>query len=171
MQYVPLKTFGAVALFGLAVAACFVSRRSEEFVCETDTDCSDNRRCSSGYCVEPQCPSGCDGCDEVAKSCTMNCTGDDECGSVNCPNGWTCIINCTGSGACNDVSCSNGAKCTINCTGDNACDDVNCRDACKCDLVCTGAACDAINCPSGLPFDRGRLHEVLSRSTTPILLP
>jgi hypothetical protein len=148
MQHVPLKALAAVALLGLAVAACFVNRPSEEFVCSTDTDCTPDRRCTSGYCVERQCPSDCDSCDEDQKSCTMDCSSDDECGSVNCPNGWTCTINCVGSDACDDVSCAGGSKCTINCAGDNACNDVSCREACSCDLTCITGACDTMTCPT-----------------------
>ncbi|HUS29552.1 MAG TPA: hypothetical protein VMZ53_13660 [Kofleriaceae bacterium] len=137
----------AVALVALSIAACFVHRPSDELVCSSDADCMDGRKCTSGYCVVPQCPSDCDGCDEAGKSCTMNCSSNDDCNSVNCPSGWTCIINCIGDGACDDVSCSSGSHCTITCTGDGACNDISCRDACECDLLCSGTACDAISCP------------------------
>ena len=143
-----VKPLALVALFTLAIAACLVHRPSEDFTCSSDTDCTDGRHCDGTYCIEPNCPDDCDFCD-AQQNCVMNCSTDDNCGSVNCPDGFTCMINCIGDGACDDVRCSGGSKCTINCLGSGACRDVTCRDACQCDLTCASGACDAISCPNG----------------------
>jgi hypothetical protein len=131
----------------LVVTACFIDRPSQSFECATSTDCSDGRVCRSGYCVVPMCPSDCTSCDEGQRTCLVECTSGDNCGSVSCPTGWDCTISCIGDGACNDIDCDNGAKCNITCTGDNACDDIDCRDACSCDLQCIGTACNSWSCP------------------------
>lgn len=143
-----MRVLAFILLLGLTITACLVNRISDTFACSTDTDCVDGRVCRSNYCVEPTCPDDCDGCDEVAKMCTMNCSSDDDCGAVLCPNGWTCTINCIGDGACDDVDCASGSECIINCTGTNACNDITCNAACSCDLTCASGACDTISCPT-----------------------
>lgn len=144
-----MRALAGAALSVLVIVACTVNRPSDSYTCATDTDCTDNRHCSSGYCVIQNCPSDCTTCNETAKTCTMECSNADSCGNVNCPTGWTCTINCIGDGACNDVSCAGGSKCSINCSGAGACADISCRDACKCDLQCASGACAAISCPTG----------------------
>ena len=138
----------AAVLFSFLLAACFVDRPSQSFECTTSATCTNGRVCKSGYCVEPMCPSDCTSCDEDKQTCIVECTSGDDCGNVNCPNGWTCNINCVGGGACNDINCASGSKCNITCTGDSACQDISCRDACSCDLQCVGDfACDTYSCP------------------------
>jgi hypothetical protein len=143
-----MRPLAAVLLCGLVIVACTVSRPSDAFTCATDADCMDNRKCDGGYCVEQNCPSDCTSCSESAKTCTMECSSANDCGSVTCPNGWSCTINCIGGGACNDVTCAGGSKCSINCSGAGACNDISCKDACKCDLQCATGACDTITCPA-----------------------
>ncbi|HTL32903.1 MAG TPA: hypothetical protein VL326_07255 [Kofleriaceae bacterium] len=143
-----------VALVALTIAACLVHRPSDEFTCSTDTDCKDGRTCQSNYCALPNCPADCDSCNESAKTCTMNCSTDDNCGSVRCPDGWTCTINCMGDGACDDVTCDSDSQCNITCSGTNACNDIQCHDSCKCDLTCASGACDTISCPTGMAASR-----------------
>ena len=143
-----MKAVGGAALFVLVIVACTVNRPSEGFTCATDADCTDNRKCDSGYCVMQNCPADCTSCSEAAKTCIMECSTASSCGSVTCPNGWTCAINCIGAGACTDVSCAGGSKCSINCSGNGACNNISCKDACKCDLQCANGACDTITCPT-----------------------
>lgn len=144
------STLGAVLSTAL-IAACFVDRPSNGYECTTTADCADfddNRQCSGGYCVVPNCPSDCTSCDEGARTCAIDCTSADDCGSVTCPGGWDCTINCVGDGACNNVTCTAGASCEITCTGSGACNNIDCDAACKCDLECAAGACDTPVCPS-----------------------
>jgi len=143
-------TLGIVAGAAL-IAACFVDRPSKAFECQTTADCAgfdDNRQCSAGYCVVSNCPRDCTTCDEQARTCAIECTSDNSCGSVTCPDGWDCAINCLGANACNDVDCYGGSSCTINCSGFNACETVDCSFACKCDLICADGACNVPSCPT-----------------------
>ncbi|NVB80050.1 MAG: hypothetical protein HOV81_16775 [Kofleriaceae bacterium] len=139
----------AIVLGGSVIAACFVERPSAVFECNDQSDCSDGRTCTDGYCVVSNCPDDCTSCNEGAKTCLVTCTSADECfGTIDCPSGWTCTITCTGDGACRDVRCASGSKCDITCTGSNACDDIYCSNACGCDLTCIGTACSSWSCPT-----------------------
>ena len=44
----------ALALAGLALAACSISHRSEDFACAKQSDCSAGRTCTDGFCVAAQ---------------------------------------------------------------------------------------------------------------------
>lgn len=139
-----LRALIAITLLG----ACFVHRASDAFQCTTQEDCITGRMCKEGYCVIPNCPSDCTMCDEDAKTCLVECTSTDTCGSVNCPSGWTCTINCTGANACASIDCNSGSRCIVTCTGTDACETLDCDAACKCDLSCSAAdACNPPSCP------------------------
>ena len=64
--------------------------------CSIDDDCSgysEFRKCTGGYCVVPQCPNDCTSCDEVARTCLVECKSEDDCdGAIDCPAGWNCTI-------------------------------------------------------------------------------
>lgn len=138
------------------MVACLVDRTSEAFECTSQAQCDtrfpdDDRQCTGGYCIVPDCPDDCTSCDETTNVCNIDCTSVDECfGTITCPPGWHCLINCDGDGACNDISCESGSECDIVCTGFDACGDVTCDDACRCDVTCDelGGACDSMTCPT-----------------------
>lgn len=133
------------------VAACFVDRPSQSFECKTNADCAsytDGRLCLGGYCVVSGCPRDCTECNEVARTCTAECTSADSCNNVTCPSGWECTIHCTGGNACADITCENDAKCSITCSGTDACENVSCGSACACDLDCAAGACNTPVCPT-----------------------
>ncbi len=145
------RTVGGLCSVALFVA-CFIDKHSDSLTCTTNDDCADldgNRICTGGYCVESNCPDECTTCDEFMRTCTVECTTDEQCSApITCPSGWNCTINCTGEGACDDVFCRDGSRCTVNCNGTNACNDVECSDACRCDLTCVSGACDSMSCPT-----------------------
>jgi len=145
------STLGAL-MAAASIAACFVDRPSQAFECDTDEACAgfpDNRVCSSGYCVIAQCPALCPQCDEGTKSCPIDCTTTDDCGTVTCPAGWSCSINCVGPNACGNIICQPGSKCAVACSGLDACETLDCDTACQCDLTCdqAGGACNPPSCP------------------------
>jgi hypothetical protein len=145
-------------LMGAAlVAACFVERPSHAFECTTATDCAgfeDNRTCKGGYCVVQSCPAGCDVCDEDARSCGIDCSSAEDCGSVTCPPGWTCTIECSGTGACGSISCATTSRCDVVCTGTGACGSTYCETGSRCDVVCTGTgACGNLICAEACKCD------------------
>lgn len=167
----------AAIAIAVAIAGCSPDRRSADYECTSDTDCDPARRCDRGYCVErtteppadgANCPSQCDACDPVAKTCLIDCPTADSCNNVRCPDGYLCAIQCRAIGACGSVNCNtaracaiectapsacesitcgNGVACDITCAGANACPDIDCKNACSCDVECNNTGCDFLACP------------------------
>ena len=136
-------------LVSACVVACFVHRPSEDFECASQSDCTNPRVCQNGFCVAQNCPSDCTSCNEAARTCQVDCTSANQCGSIDCPSGWSCTINCTGGNACQDIVCRTDSKCRVTCNGTDACETLYCGNACACDQSCTPAdACNAPTCPS-----------------------
>lgn len=171
----PIAAVIAGALVYAAVASCFVSRKSADYECSSDTDCEGGRTCDRGYCVAALapdsnlCPAVCNGgCNPSLKTCMVECVESGECDHVICPSGYACIINCRVDNACDNVTCTAAASCTINCAAPNACEDircgsgvacnvtcgaagacgtVDCTSSCKCDVTCAAGNCDTMSCP------------------------
>lgn len=145
------------ALVAIAISSCWVDRKTSEFSCSSDNDCtgySPTRVCDTdiGYCVPGEnpndCPSICNGaCNKGQKTCTINCgTGTNCNGTVVCPEGYDCTINCS-SGGCDAVECNGNSDCTITCSGGNACGNIDCSDSGTCDVTCSaGSACGDVDC-------------------------
>ncbi len=90
-------------------------------------------------------------------TCEYNCTGNIDCGNINCPPGRPCNVHCERSGQnaapCNNVVCAPNQPCNVTCVDatDNdlrVCNNVSCNGSCACDVQCTGSdnACNSTNC-------------------------
>jgi hypothetical protein len=160
-------------LAGLAAlaAGCSVDHRSGEFTCSRQQDCSGNRVCVGGWCVDPsapdaagpdaggradanQCPVPCTSCDPAAKQCTIDADQLPNSDSITCPTGWTCDILCTQENTCRDgIDCLAAAGCTITCSGDNACRDIECGPG-PCEVACSGDdSCRGVDCSTSCACD------------------
>jgi hypothetical protein len=154
------------------IASCFVDRRSNDFECETEAQCTGGRICEDGFCImppTPECPEDCNaGCDLELMTCNIGCSLPGQCDlTIDCPFGFECTINCSAPGACSNIYCDGAesceiactasnacgsiecgdGKCTVVCSTGNACGDVDCSQSCACDVACTGVGCD-LSCPS-----------------------
>ncbi len=113
------------------------------------------------------CPAACDSCDVGARTCAIDCGGN-QCADgvdVTCPVGWTCQVGCIGDNACRNgpVSCAGdceitcmgakacekgqvscvGTSCAIDCVGADTCDSAVRCNALSCDVTCSGdGACE-----------------------------
>jgi hypothetical protein len=142
------STLATILVTAMAVAlSCSIDRKSASLTCDTDDDCSLLQTCTTGYCVDRNCPVSCTSCDENLRTCEVDCTTGACTGMVDCPSGWSCTIDCSATGACGDIVCHDNSSCTIACAGDGACGDIACADACQCDLECVGSACGGKSCP------------------------
>lgn len=169
----------AITSLGMAIviaSSCSIDHRSDNFACETQSDCTGGRTCSDGFCVltnvpidapptgddavkkdapgPGDCPGACTSCNVEAMECTIDCTKTD-CGSqVVCPTGWNCNILCNQQNTCrNGVNCLNAASCKIECTGDAACRNVACGTG-SCDVNCTGLmSCRSVSCGQSCACD------------------
>lgn len=167
---------GLLVLLGLA--ACSVDHRSGDFVCTRTADCTGNRVCVDGFCVDPTapdaaggidgrpgtvdarvdadlCPPECTTCDPAAHSCFIDCSGNSDCNStVHCPTGWSCQIQCDGDNSCrNGIDCRDADACTISCGGQSSCRGVVCGFG-PCDIQCTAEnACRNIDCQASCACD------------------
>jgi hypothetical protein len=148
-----LVVFG---LGALSTTSCLVTRRSEDFACNTNSDCTSDRTCEKGYCVQgaqAACPSPCSSCDLTAKTCKIECGASLPCGAVQCPAGFACTIRCSNANACGDIDCAAGSGCDITCGGTNSCRSINCG-ASVCNINCSGqSACPSIDCASSCKCD------------------
>ena len=141
-----------LAILLVALAACSVSRKTEQLACTSNAQCMGGRTCDRGYCVEQNgCPSACTSCDKGAMTCLIDCSGG-SCGGVHCPDGFACTINCTGNGACNNVDCTDGTGCQITCLGNQACKRIDCGAA-KCEVMCGPNGCNNLDCSSSCQCD------------------
>ncbi len=165
----------------LALAACSVSHRSQEYVCTTQSDCADhpNTVCMQGFCIAPgaidapkggndgphpdgsgsggQCPSGCASCNLTQKTCTIDCaqTSTVNCqNQVACPAGFHCDIKCDTDNSCRSgVTCVGGASCTVECSGNSSCRGIECGTG-PCDVTCSGpSSCRDVSCGNSCACD------------------
>ena len=167
---------GVVLLMAVA-ASCLIGRKSSEYECSSPDECDTGRTCDQGYCVEAKCPSGCDRCDLIQKTCEINCGQGDRCGGSLCPAGYACTISCTGNNACTasptcaatarsckftcsgnnscgNVQCANGVPCDVNCATDGACQNIECGAGARCNVMCTGMnACGMVDCQDACACD------------------
>lgn len=153
-----MRTAAIVIAFAAGIAgaaSCFVDRRSGEFTCTKDEDCAGlepARTCDegAGFCVPGDCPAQCNGgCNQDAKTCTINCLAAGTCDNVHCPGEYTCSINCNAPNACDRVDCGESKACTITCLGANACGNVDCGGPGdpECTVTCNGNnACGDVTC-------------------------
>jgi hypothetical protein len=141
------------AVIAVVAAACSLDHPSDELACATPAECSGNRTCVDGYCVEApiECPAACQSCVVGTMSCTLDGDASPN-GNVTCPTGWNCTITC-GSGACRTVDCRQAASCTVTCNGDQACESVRCGTG-ACDVTCAGQdACTDVDCRDSCACD------------------
>ena len=60
---------GLVVALALCAVSCTVNRKSEQFACFSNAECTDGRTCNQGFCVtdgsgsDPACASQCSSCD------------------------------------------------------------------------------------------------------------
>jgi hypothetical protein len=164
------------------VAACSINHRSGDFLCETQADCTSDRTCSNGVCVqngnpiedapstsEPdapeefRCPTQCTSCVEATKTCNVDCGAPAAAAicaqAITCPDGFNCVIKCSrnavnGNNQCQQkIDCQNAASCDVQCTGTNTCKAVLCGDG-PCDVTCTGAGtCQKVDCDQSCKCD------------------
>jgi hypothetical protein len=135
----------ALVALALAIAACSMSHRSEEYACANPSDCRGGRHCIDGFCVVSSaidasridarkpidaqtCPSPCTSCNDANKTCTVDCSMTTACaGQVTCPSGYHCDILCNTDNSCRSgINCQVAAACQITCSGQNACRGVQC---------------------------------------------
>lgn len=137
-----------VAATGLWLHACGIESRSEAYLCQGPSDCSDGRICKGGWCVvggsidagapdaslvvipdaappepdaAPICPAVCSRCEDGV--CFIDCLGDTSCISrVTCPAGLACAVECGGVLSCQSgVSCGGATECEVSCSGQQSC--------------------------------------------------
>jgi len=163
----------------LALAACSVSHKSQEYSCTSNADCAAHMGtvCDNGFCVVPGlidapgmkgdapkgdapnngCPDGCTSCNTAQKTCTIDCsqTGMVNCmNAVQCPAGYHCDIQCKGDNMCrNGVSCIGAASCSVECIGGSSCRNVQCGTG-PCDVTCSGVqSCRGVSCNNSCACD------------------
>ena len=142
-----------LGLGSLSTTSCSVTRQSERYRCEVDSDCEMGRSCDHGYCVQVPCPSQCSSCDLSSMSCKIDCTSNKPCGDVQCPAGFDCTIRCNDSGACGDIDCAQGDGCEVHCARAASCGAINCGGN-ECDIDCSGmSACPSIDCAASCKCD------------------
>ena len=165
-------------VLALALAACSVSHKSQEYSCTTNADCATHMGtvCDNGFCVVPGtidapgtrpdaprgdapngCPAGCTSCNVSQKTCTIDCSQTNvvNCmNSVQCPVGYHCDIQCKGDNTCrNGVSCVGAASCSIECIGGSSCRNVECGTG-PCDVTCSGtSSCRDVSCNNSCACD------------------
>jgi hypothetical protein len=160
----------AAVLLGVALGACGIDPRSDDFRCGNGQGgCPQGRDCVDGWCVaDPgtdggSCPAVCSRC--VSDTCIIECDAPGECDDrVICPPGLDCDVRCEFAGSCGEgVQCSTGS-CVISCDGAGSCDGaLDCDDACSCATTCDGpGSCSGTTtCPGpGACTQGGRCTDV-----------
>jgi hypothetical protein len=164
----PMKS----ALLMLAIAACSIQHRSDEYVCTKQSDCNGNRTCISGFCVldgtvdAPKsdatgksdsgngCPAGCTSCNLGQHTCTIDCRTTSCTGLVTCPSGYNCDVLCDTDNSCrNGINCSAALSCNIACSATNSCHNVECGLG-GCAVNCSGSSsCSTVACNNSCACD------------------
>jgi hypothetical protein len=169
----------ALAALALALAACSISHRSQDYACTKQADCVQGRQCIEGFCVvpggggpidaappgndakkpppdapPPQCPPGCSSCDVAHHTCKIDCTQTSCLDKITCPSGYACTIECNASGACrHTIDCMEGKSCDITCSTYGSCRDVQCGDG-QCNVTCSGpSTCNNVSCNNSCACD------------------
>jgi hypothetical protein len=171
-----VKAAGLGAALGLATAAaiataasCSIDHRSDDFTCETTSDCPGTRICEQGFCVQAgpgtpdarrtpdarppdadPCPAQCTSCDVATNMCVIDCEqAGDLCLTdvVRCPPGWRCDIRCNVQSSCRlGIGCLSAEACQVTCSGENACRTLQCGPG-PCAVDCIGQdSCRNIKC-------------------------
>ncbi len=153
----------------LALSACAIDTRSEEYRCDGAGSCPFGRVCQSGWCVAPGGDAGggslTDAGVDIADAGAAPGDGGPtipDAGAQDastCPDACsecmedTCVIDCGADGSCSDtVVCPPGLACTVLCDGIQSCDGgIDCSAASSCDLRCTSreACAGSIECGAG----------------------
>lgn len=141
------------------LASCWPSNQSSDYECTSNDQCSSDRYCDRGFCVELTidaplpCPPDCDTCDLINRDCTMICNNPNGCDNVDCPAGFDCIIQCSANNSCDNVDCSEAQSCQITCAGTSSCDSIECGNG-QCNINCTGgSSCSQVDCTSSCQCD------------------
>jgi hypothetical protein len=173
-------TLAARVLCLCLLAACSINHRSGEFLCETQADCTSDRTCSNGVCIQtgnpmddapgpdgpPQfrCPAQCTSCVEASMTCRVDCgtqAGLAICNqAITCPAGFNCVILCSRNATGNTqqqcqqkIDCEDSASCNVQCGGANTCKQIICG-AGSCDVTCSGAgSCSQVDCDASCQCD------------------
>ena len=132
----------------VALAGCFVDRKSSALACDSTADCTGGRTCDQGYCVTDGCPAECTSCDSAARTCHIDCALPGDCFEVDCPVGYACDVTCAAGSDCGNIFCSDGA-CNVSCDGAQSCGAIDCSTSCSCNVTCAGNGCSLPTCPSG----------------------
>jgi len=169
----PAILFLAAAL----VTACSVDHRSGDFTCTRQADCTGNRVCMDGFCIDPtapdaastgadappghpdaagQCPAECTSCAPDQMICTIDCSTNACNSGVVCPAGWNCDIKCGRDNSCRaGIDCQDAASCTVSCGGQDSCRNIQCGFG-ACDVSCTGqGSCRGVDCHASCACDVG----------------
>lgn len=164
----------AAICFGLLLAACSITHKSDGYSCNLNADCDSGRVCSGGFCVvagsqidaprldAPRemgdanngCPAQCSSCNVQQKTCSINCMTSNCQNTVVCPAGYKCAISCNTDNACrNGINCTQGASCNIECTSKSSCENVQCGSG-PCAVSCGGAqSCKNVSCNNSCACD------------------
>ncbi len=165
----PCRMALAVLIIEIA-SSCQVDHRSQEFACVNQTDCTDGRVCTDGFCVRGEknggqddagidastdCDPACTFCDD--STCYIECGGGKDCTTrrVTCPVDKKCVVTCTGDNACGEgIECESPFGCEIHCTGTNSCNrKITCQGG-PCNIECIGTnACSRIDCSAACSCD------------------
>jgi hypothetical protein len=152
----------AAALCALAAAAsgCNFTRRSGDYACDGPEDCSDDRVCDNGWCIEflGDIDASLADADPFAPDAQLFDSGPFVCPAecmtppgAGCDADEYCLFNCGSADSCASLTCPPGAKCKITCTGQNSCATaLDCSAAQSCWIECSDNTCaGAITCPEG----------------------
>ncbi len=153
-----------MAAITIALASCGFTSRSDEFKCETTSECTGGRVCQDNWCVLPETIGDANvsvpDADLVNDASMTNAdamvSGPD---AMPCPaectscSGDLCIIECNDTNECfAGVTCPAGMRCEVTCSGASSCNgDVDCTQATSCDITCSSSqTCqNAVRCGDG----------------------
>jgi hypothetical protein len=154
-----------VAVMVGSLVSCQFQRRSADYACDSQADCSGGRVCAGGWCVESGdggslfdadpnapdadpnapdagfvCPVICSRCE--SDTCVMDCALPDACAvEVVCPPGMKCRVECGGRNACGGgIDCSAASDCLVYCNANDTCDSLITCGPGPCRVNCTASA-------------------------------
>ena len=98
------------------------------------------------------CPAACTSCgsdNKGGKTCTIDCTVQDcSNGTITCPAGYECTITCSNQNDCRTIDCVNSASCDVMCIGAQTCNRVTCGSG-ECNIQCIGQSSCKTNIDCG----------------------